>query len=396
MPGDLNTTDSSAVTLDYTATLIKAVVVVLLAVVTFVGNSLVILAFYLYQRLHILSNYFLVSLAVADTLIGLVTIPLYSVFILNGYWPLGAVVCDIWLCLDYTLTNASAAHLLVMCLDRYLAVSAPMAYRTRRSPKKIFIMIAIAWVVPVLLWSPWIISWPYIEGQRTVPATDCYVQFQFTYPILTICTSLIAFYIPMTLMIVSHMCIYRINAKQNARLASLQSNEGRCCDARIETNASITASRQVSIRSYIFKKCFIRACPLRFGEVDCEIPTSGDTQGRFAAIATVHQEIISSQVNGTSAATISKVVSNSQSNRTNMDECAIVLNKDRQHSRREQSQNRKLAKVLSAILITYLITWTPYQLLVLLQPFCPTCVNANGWYIGKLCYRQNNVFYWHM
>ncbi|KAH3882584.1 hypothetical protein DPMN_006526 [Dreissena polymorpha] len=75
-----------------------------------------------------------------------------------------------------------------------------------------------------------------------------------------------------------------------------------------------------------------------------------------------------------------------------MDEQAIVLNKDRQHYRREQTQNRKLAKVLSAILITYLITWTPYQLLVLLQPFCPTCVNANGWYIALcLCYLNSTI-----
>ncbi|KAH3888818.1 hypothetical protein DPMN_012857 [Dreissena polymorpha] len=320
--------------------------------------------------------------------------PMYSVFMFIGYWPFGTVVCDIWLCLDYTLTNASSAHLLAICWDRYLAVSRPMEYRTRRSPKKIFIMISIAWIVPVLLWSPWIISWPYIEGQRTVPETDCYAQFQFTYPILTICTSLIAFYIPVTLMVVSHMCIYRITSIQNKHLATLQSNENQCCNERIKDNGSLTYNGEPFIRSYIFKKCLIWACFFRFGDVACDNPTTRETQGRFAEIATVHQEMMSSnssQVDGTSDTAITVTIKQSQSNKTNKHERIIVLNKDRNHSRRERTQNRKLAKILSAILITYLITWTPYQVLVLLQPFCPTCVNANTWYIGKLCKAQNDV-----
>jgi len=29
-----------------------------------------------------------------------------------------------------------------------------------------------AWVVSVLLWTPWIVAWPYIEGRRTVPTDD--------------------------------------------------------------------------------------------------------------------------------------------------------------------------------------------------------------------------------
>jgi hypothetical protein len=30
-------------------------------------------------------------------------------------------------------------------------------------------MIAAAWVISLVLWPPWIYSWPYIEGIRKVP-----------------------------------------------------------------------------------------------------------------------------------------------------------------------------------------------------------------------------------
>ena len=196
-----------------------------LSLFTICGNLFVIVAFKLDKQLQIISNCFLLSLAVADLTIGLVSMPLYTLYLLMGYWPLGPILCDLWLSLDYTMSNASVANLLVICFDRYLSVTRPLTYRANRTPRKVGIMISCAWVISALLWSPWIFAWPYIEGERTVPNNECYIQFLRTNTAITIATALAAFYIPVTIMSTLYFIIYRETEKRQKRIPMLQGKD---------------------------------------------------------------------------------------------------------------------------------------------------------------------------
>jgi len=198
------------------------VVVVALSLITCAGNLLVIISFKVDAQLQTVTNYFLLSLSVADLAIGLVSMPLYSVYLLMGYWPLGHVVCDAWLCLDYTMSNASVANLLVISFDRYFSVTRPLTYRVRRTSGRAAAMIAGAWTVSALLWTPWIIAWPHLEGERTVPPLECYVQFLKTNKYFTIMTATAAFYLPVLIMTVLYFRIYRETEKRQKGLVELQ------------------------------------------------------------------------------------------------------------------------------------------------------------------------------
>jgi hypothetical protein len=218
-------------------------VVVVLSLITSGGNLLVIVSFKMDSQLQTVSNYFLLSLSVADLTIGLISMPLYSVYLLMNYWPLGRIICDAWLSLDYTISNASVANLLLISFDRYFSVTRPLTYRAKRTSSRAVAMIAGAWTVSALLWTPWIVAWPYIEGRRTVPPRQCYIQFLETNKYFTIVTAIAAFYLPVLIMSVLFFRIYRETEKRQKGLAELQGCGGSMPLLGMKLPASSTATR---------------------------------------------------------------------------------------------------------------------------------------------------------
>ena len=121
-------------------------------------NVLVLLSFRMNKKLRVTNNYFLVSLAIADLIIGFYSMPVYTLYVITDEWLLGPYFCDLWLCLDYTVSNASVASLLLISFDRYFSITRPLSYRVNRTTKKMVTLIALSWAISVLMWSPFIIG----------------------------------------------------------------------------------------------------------------------------------------------------------------------------------------------------------------------------------------------
>lgn len=194
----------------------------LLSLVTITGNLMVMISFKMDKQLQTISNYFLFSLAVADMIIGCISMPLFTVFIIQQEWTLGKVICDSWLSVDYLASNASVLNLLVISFDRYFSVTRPLTYRVRRTTKKAALMIFSAWAISAVVWPPWIIAWPYIEGKRTIPDNDCYIQFIYSNEYMSIVTVMIAFFVPVTIMIGLYVRVWWETVKRQKDLVHLQ------------------------------------------------------------------------------------------------------------------------------------------------------------------------------
>ncbi|XP_022525844.2 5-hydroxytryptamine receptor 2B, partial [Astyanax mexicanus] len=127
-----------------------SLLIIIVIIPTIGGNILVILAVSLERKLQNATNYFLMSLAVADLLVGLLVMPIALVTVLfNSGWPLPEFLCPIWLFLDVLFSTASIMHLCAISLDRYIAIKKPIQHSQYKSRAKALAKIALVWLISI-------------------------------------------------------------------------------------------------------------------------------------------------------------------------------------------------------------------------------------------------------
>nr|XP_033813349.1 muscarinic acetylcholine receptor M1 [Geotrypetes seraphini]XP_033813350.1 muscarinic acetylcholine receptor M1 [Geotrypetes seraphini] len=437
----------------------------ILSLVTIVGNLLVLLAFKLNSDLKTVNNYFLLSLACADLIIGVISMNLYTTYIIMGRWVLGSILCDLWLALDYVASNASVMNLLIICFDRYFSITRPLTYRAKRTPKRAAIMIGLAWAISFIVWAPAILFWQYIEGERKVSEGKCYIQF-FEVPTITFGTAIAAFYLPVTIMIILYWRIYKETENRAKELAGLQGSETKTiiqpAPSSIKSSSSSEQSQQVETHTMVVLQKRNKACcfpnwkqgpPVLKSYLDHsngslnnteegELPDSltsseGEDQAfemKSICSVVIKLPIVNSVVQPPAMTTtnalnenVSKHVRETMANSSNMEKKrigkastdvdsartikrlpkhkALPLNstaikgksaaaKNQISKRKSLSliKEKKAAKTLSAILLAFILTWTPYNIMVLVSTFCKDCVPARLWELGYwLCYVNSTI-----
>lgn len=124
---------------------------VLVAVACCLGNILVVCAVCVGVRSSLKEPTFcfLVSLAVADFLVGVAAVPL--AVLLDGWVRLNPELCLLLSCVVLVLTQASVLSLLAIAVDRYLRVHTPLKYKDLATQRKLWVAVILCWVMSCLL-----------------------------------------------------------------------------------------------------------------------------------------------------------------------------------------------------------------------------------------------------
>ena len=137
---------SSVIRLRMSLTLFK-IIAWIFTITTLLGNCLIIIIIVSRKRLRLSKlNWFIISLAVADFIVGL-----------SFYPPL--FFCERWFSCHNSIVKSfrwifiytSVYNLCAMTVDRYLAVISPIYHRTKVSERVVMMSITFSWLVPAIL-----------------------------------------------------------------------------------------------------------------------------------------------------------------------------------------------------------------------------------------------------
>nr|XP_055063175.1 trace amine-associated receptor 13c-like [Misgurnus anguillicaudatus] len=118
----------------------------LLSVWTVFLNLLVIISISHFKKLHTPTNMLILSLAVADLLVGLIVMPLEAIKLIETCWYFGDTFCRLFIIMTGLLCSASLSNLVFIAVDRYVAVCHPLLYPQKITMTRTIIIICVSWL----------------------------------------------------------------------------------------------------------------------------------------------------------------------------------------------------------------------------------------------------------
>ncbi|XP_055587637.1 uncharacterized protein LOC129740071 isoform X2 [Uranotaenia lowii] len=189
------------------------------------GNALVIISVHKNRKLRVITNYFVVSLAMADIMVALCAMTFNASVELSGRWLFGPFMCDVWNSLDVYFSTASILHLCCISVDRYFAIVRPLEYPLYMTQRTVGFMLANVWMLPALIsFTPIFLGWytttEHLETLKDNPDLCMFVANKM----YAIISSSISFWIPGIVMVVMYYRIFKEAIRQRKALSRTSSN----------------------------------------------------------------------------------------------------------------------------------------------------------------------------
>ncbi|XP_072252962.1 trace amine-associated receptor 13c-like [Leuresthes tenuis] len=137
-------TSCRRIQLPHFETMLIYVVLSCISVPTVILNLLVIISISHFRKLHTPTNLLLLSLAVSDLFVGIFL--LFLIVLIDGCWYLGDIMCILYQYSIYIIASASTGNMVIISIDRYVAICYPMHYSSKITQKRMNICVCVCWI----------------------------------------------------------------------------------------------------------------------------------------------------------------------------------------------------------------------------------------------------------
>lgn len=140
----------------------------------------------------------------ADLIVGLLLMPVEIIYV-EACWFLGDILCTLYYVVDYIITSASVASMVLISVDRYVAVCYPFYYSTKVTNRRVKNSVLLCWLCSILY--RMLLLKDHLEkpGHSSSCLGECVVVINNLAGVVDlICT----FIIPITVIIVLYMRVF--------------------------------------------------------------------------------------------------------------------------------------------------------------------------------------------
>ncbi|KAM4588523.1 adenosine receptor A1 [Odontesthes bonariensis] len=223
-----------------------------IALVSVLGNVLVVLVVCVNRALRNTTFCFIVSLAVADIAVGILVIPLAIVISLG--FNTQFYTCLLLSCLLLIITQSSILSLLAIAIDRYLRVKIPTKYSIIVTPGRAYVVVCLCWILSFLSGLVPMIGWNNHDTIRNFNSSD-EIVCEFTKVIRMDYMVYFNFFgwvvVPLTIMITLYVEIFRVIRQQLNRRAEAT------CDGDRYYRKELKLAKSLALVVFLFLLCWL-------------------------------------------------------------------------------------------------------------------------------------------
>lgn len=199
---------------------VKMVLISIIVCVSLFGNVVVLLVFQRKPQLLHVANRFVLNLLLADLLQTILVMPFAMAATVPSVWPLDVRLCQALVVLMHLFAFTGVNTIIVVSIDRYLAIIHPLSYPTRMTPHLGTNLIICTWVLSFLQSTPPLYGWGAIVFDRHHNMCSVVWSFSLSYSVVV---SSFSFWLPVLIMLGCYWMVFRAARRQNALVHPIQS-----------------------------------------------------------------------------------------------------------------------------------------------------------------------------